>query len=769
MAGNEQVYQEAMKQGHSAGWDQNWEQAAQFYRRAVEEMPDRPQALTSLGLAYYEMQLFEEARVCYTQAAMMTPDDPLPAEKLAQIYERTGNLKEAAEIAMHAADMHLKLRDADKAIDNWTRVTRLIPEHLKAHSRLAMVYERLERKPQAAQEYLSVAALFQDMGQIEEAIQAVNKAVAIDPDNAEANSALELVMNNQTLPKPKRVPGSTGPLRMAAVRQMEAPPDMQFEHEGPDPIGEARQKALTVMAGLLFDVSSEDLEKDENLPKGLRGMVGGQDGEADLSKISLHLGLAIDFQTRAEEEEAAKELKKALDAGLSVPAGFFNLGMLYFRLDRQESAQRNLQRAVIHPDYTLACRLMIGDYYHERGLVREAAVEFLQALKLADIEVVGPELSDILSDQYETLIESRTQAAEEEDLHMLCQNITELLMQPNWRQKVKEARAQLPSAVTGALAMPLADILTQAESTEMVEALTHINQVSRQGFFRTAMEEAFALMSVAPTYLPLHIHMGELLLRQNRTREAIDKFTIVAETYACRGDANRATDILSKIVEIAPLDLSAHKRLIDRYIEQGQSEEAIMQYIHMADVQHRLAQMEAARKTYERALQYAQQSNADRKWCVSIMHNMADIDLQRLDWRQALRVYEQLRTLEPNDKTARKNLVELNLRMGKPKQAASELDNYLSYLETSNNEKEALPFLEKLVEDNEEMHFAHRHLAEQYQRLNQTKKAIEQWDKVAEMMVNSGDMEGAKQAIRAILVLNPPNAEKYRTALQHLD
>lgn len=769
MAGNEQVYQEAMKQGHSAGWDQNWEKAAQFYRRAVEEMPDRPQALTSLGLAFYEMQFFDEAKACYTQAAKLTPDDPLPAEKLAQIYERTGNIKDAAEISMHAADLHLKLRDADKAIENWSRVTRLIPAHLKAHSRLAMVYERLERKPQAAHEYISVAALLQDVGQIEEAIQAVNKAVAIDPDNEDANSALELVMNNKTLPKPKRMPGSTGPLRMAAVRQMEEPPDMDFEQQGPDPIGEARQKALTVLAGLLFDVSSEDLEKDETLPRGFRSAVGGKDGEANLSKISVHLGLAIDLQTRAEEEEAAKELKKALDAGLSVPAGFYNLGMLYFRLDRQESAQRNLQRAVSHPDYALACRLMIGDYYHGRGLVREAAVEFLEALKLADIEVVGPELKDILYDQYEPLIEAHTQGAEEEDLLMLCQNIIDLLMQPNWRQKVMEARAQMPTAVTGALTIPLADILTQAQSTEMVEALSHINQVSRQGFFRTAMEEAYYLMSAAPTYLPLHIHMGELLLRQNRTREAIDKFTIVAETYACRGDANRATDILSKIVEIAPLDLSSHKRLIDRYVEQGQVEEAIMQYIHMADVQHRLAQLEPARSTYEKALQYAQQSNADRKWGVSIMHNMADIDLQRLDWRQALRVYEQLRTLEPNDQTARKNLIELNLRMGKRKQAASELDNYLSYLATSNIELEALPFLEKLVEDNEEMHFARRHLAEQYQRLNQPKKAIEQWDKVAEMMVESGDTEGAKQAIRAILVLNPPNAEKYRIALQNLD
>jgi len=36
-------------------------------------------------------------------------------------------------------------------------------------------------------------------------------------------------------------------------------------------------------------------------------------------------------------------------------------------------------------------------------------------------------------------------------------------------------------------------------------------------------------------------------------------------------------------------------------------------------------------------------------------------------------------------------------------------------------------------------------------------------------MVAMGNKEGAKEAIRAILVLNPPNAEQYRTALQKLN
>jgi tetratricopeptide (TPR) repeat protein len=216
----ERKYQDAMNEGHSAAWDQRWEQAVEHYRRAVESLPEKPQAINNLGLAYFQLQKYGEAQACYERAEMLSPGDPLPVERLAQIYERVGNLKVAAEKSMKAADIYLKIKDADKAIENWARITRLLPEHLKAHSRLAVVHERLGHINQAVTEYISVAALLQDVGQVKEALQTVQKAASIAPDNLEVQQALELVRNNKTLPKPVRQRGATGPLRMAAVRDM---------------------------------------------------------------------------------------------------------------------------------------------------------------------------------------------------------------------------------------------------------------------------------------------------------------------------------------------------------------------------------------------------------------------------------------------------------------------------------------------------------------------------------------------------------------------
>ena len=131
-----------MNEGHSAAWDQEWDKAIASYRKALEEFPDQPKALNSLGLALYQVGQFEEALQTYQYVAKLSPNDPVPFEKVAQLSERLGDLKMAVEAAMRAADLYLNQRDADKALENWVRVTTLNPEHAAAHSRLALVHEK---------------------------------------------------------------------------------------------------------------------------------------------------------------------------------------------------------------------------------------------------------------------------------------------------------------------------------------------------------------------------------------------------------------------------------------------------------------------------------------------------------------------------------------------------------------------------------------------------------------------------------------------------
>ncbi|MEB2332911.1 MAG: tetratricopeptide repeat protein [Anaerolineaceae bacterium] len=69
MPGNEDLFQKAMSEGHSAAWDQEWNKAASAYRKALQEMPDQPKALNSLGLALFQLGEFDEALRTYTRVA----------------------------------------------------------------------------------------------------------------------------------------------------------------------------------------------------------------------------------------------------------------------------------------------------------------------------------------------------------------------------------------------------------------------------------------------------------------------------------------------------------------------------------------------------------------------------------------------------------------------------------------------------------------------------------------------------------------------------
>jgi tetratricopeptide (TPR) repeat protein len=216
------------------------------------------------------------------------------------------------------------------------------------------------------------------------------------------------------------------------------------------------------------------------------------------------------------------------------------------------------------------------------------------------------------------------------------------------------------------------------------------------------------------------------------------------------------------------MDMDARGRLIDQLVARGQTGEAIDEYLKLADVYYSLADLNMARKTFTQALRLAQSANVDRVWKVKILHRMADIDLQSLDWRQALRVFEQIRTLQPDDEKARTTLIDLNLRLRQETQAIAELDGYIAYLYDNKRTQDAIKFLENMIEDNPKQISIRRRLAELYRQVGRTADAISQLDRAGEISLDAGDRNGAAEVIMAILALNPPNAADYQRLLAQI-
>ncbi len=767
MPGREDVFQKAMNEGHSAAWDQEWDKAAAAYRKALQEFPDQPKALNSLGLALYQLANYEEALRIYQHVASLSPQDPLPVEKVAQLSERLGDLPNAVDSAMRAAELYLNQRDVDKAVENWVRVTTLNPEHIGAHSRLALVHEKLGHKQQASTEYLALASLVQRSSTPEKTQEMVDKALQLTPNSPEVKQAQALLASGQLLPKPVRSKGGTGPIRMAQVKQLQEPG--KTSASSLDPIMEARQKALTQLAEVLFDFSDESpaAQQRRGLSAIMRGTGPLSPQQAERTKIVLHLGQAIDALTQNQDAQAAEELDRALDAGFSHPSLYFLLGLLHSKGERVESAQRYLQHAVKHNDYGLASRLLQGQILLKRAQPKAASLEYLEALKLADSLVAPAEQADELRQLYEPLIETQQNETDETACQRLCENIAGLLLRPDWRDQLHKSREELPKQDSG-MPVPLAEVLLQTQSSQVLESMNRIHQLARAGALRSAMDAAFDAVQHAPAYLPLHTLIGDLLIQENRPEDAITKFEVVAEAYSARGEVNQAAKLLRRVIQLAPMDLAARTHLIDQLVARGQMDEAIKEYMELADIYYRLAELDMARKTYTTALRVAQQGGADRNWSVNILQRMADIDMQRLDWKQALRVLEQIRTLRPDDEIVRKQLIDLNLRMAQPQQAMAELENFITYLESNRKADRSLTFLEELTKEHSDQPLLQRALAEQLHRAGRTEEAVSSLDTLGESLLGAGKKKEAAEIIGQIIRMNPPNVDSYRQLLAQI-
>jgi tetratricopeptide (TPR) repeat protein len=181
-----------------------------------------------------------------------------------------------------------------------------------------------------------------------------------------------------------------------------------------------------------------------------------------------------------------------------------------------------------------------------------------------------------------------------------------------------------------------------------------------------------------------------------------------------------------------------------------------------------MAEIDAARTALTNALRLAQNTSVSFEWSLKLLHQIGDIDLSRLDWRRALLIYEQIRTIDPGDEKARGNAIDLNLRLGQEDQAASELDSYLEYLVKNDRGAEALNLLEDLTREHPGKQALHARLAEAYRAADRKADAIAQYDALGEIQLDAGNIQEAIQTVKTIIDLEPPDIEGYHELLNSL-
>jgi tetratricopeptide (TPR) repeat protein len=227
-------------------------------------------------------------------------------------------------------------------------------------------------------------------------------------------------------------------------------------------------------------------------------------------------------------------------------------------------------------------------------------------------------------------------------------------------------------------------------------------------------------------------------------------------------------DALERATVLAPLDMVLRSRLIAMLKRHGEIDRALDHSIALAEAYYQLAQVDKAREKYQDALQLAPRGSPEKQWGLQILHRIADIDMMRLSWRDAARTYHKVIQLAPDDERASVTLVEILFKLGQSHEALAELDRFLAGLASQGRTKKILAILNEMISQQPDNMGLLNRLAAAYAQAGEREKAIEHLDRLGELQLDAGLRGVAANTIRAILSLQPADAEGYNQLLERI-
>ncbi len=740
MARNREAYEQSMNAGHNAAWDQEWGLAVASYGRAIQEFPDDPEAHIHLGLGLLEMGRLDDALKVYTRAHQLAPEDPIPLEKSADVLEQMGRLREAAQQYVNVSEVYLAQHDLDKAIDNWERATRLTPGLIPVHAKLAQAYERIGEKKKAIYEYLNLAFNFRRLNDVERAIKAAQRALRLDRNNAQVLNILHVLESGgEILPPTDDI--MTAP-NGKAVLPLDDEPVALVEDNPLGPLGEALNYGLGLLAAFIMEGS-------------------------DAGKIAGDALQAMEAHRQGLYDIAVQAYQRA-DSKLRHPAIKMNLGGMLLLADKPNEAIKPLLDAVNHPQMATGAYHGLGKAYHIVEKDKQAVRYLLQSLQLVDTnQALMQDEQDQITSIYKRLSQT-IEGVNDENIKIIAKRLAELLEGHDWKQRIADTRRQLEETLREQGEKGVIDILIAEEGDRLTRSISLIDRYSRQGLLILAMDEAHRAIEFSPSYLPIHTRMAEIMIREGRLRNAVAKYNTIARTYLARGDNDRSRQILTNVLEMAPLDVAVRESLIELLEQEEHWDDALDQYIDLADTHHQLGNFDKSRETYTLAERIALRVNASPEKVVRIKHRIADIDQMRLDIRKAQKTYEEIIQLDPNDERAHRMLVDLNYRQGNQVEAIRRLDKLLGVYARNKQVNRIIQLLEELVTLYQNDTGLRSRLAAIYRQLGRQRDAIVQLDALGELQLEAGMHKDAANTIRQIIALNPEHVEDYQKLLGQL-
>ncbi|MBI4791057.1 MAG: tetratricopeptide repeat protein [Chloroflexi bacterium] len=736
MPSNKTVFQDAIKKGHNAAWDRQWAKAIAEYKRASVEFPEDVTVHLSLAHALEESGQVENALHECRIAAKLQPHDPLPLMRVAKLQERLQHHSEAAGTYLAIAELYVSQKAMGKAVEVWQKAAALEPDRTDVHQRLAEVYEQGAHHSLAAKEFLALARIYHKRGDLPKAIGAVQQALKLDSQNSAAQQLNDQLTRGEQLPSQET---------MAS------------------PVDQAQKAALSRLAETLLEERPSGAK-----PDAAEGLRGGETPALSQAETDALIARAVDAQSQHRVAEAVEAYRKLLDAGVQRPEVKFNLGLLYFETMRYDDAITWLRETIADPNYALASHFALGQCYRARGDVDAAVEHFLQVTKIVDLGSVRREQADELISVYEGLAESYVAKGDREQAESFSRALEEFLTSKGWEDKVREVRHHLEALHDDGGQVSLAEVIKIPESDKVLESLALSQEYLRRGKFQAAGEECFRAIELAPTYLPAHVRLAEVLTKAGQLEDARVKYQTLAELTAARGDLHHAESFYRNLLKISPNDVGERSKLIDVLSRQGRVDAALEEYLELGAGYARAEQWDKAAEKFAEGLRLAARSGITGALAMNLRHQLAQARTRQGDLKNALLVYQELRQQSPEDERAHLYVIDLEFRLSLTTAALRDLEELIARYRTRNEPQKAVAVLEDLAQSHPTQVAPRAWLAQIYINIGEKDKAISALDALGELQLSMGQKQAAAATVRQIIAMHPLRVEEYKQLLQQI-
>lgn len=534
---------------------------------------------------YMEFGLLEKARDAYSEMGRLAPEDPLPLQKLVNVYALINNKDEQVATMRHLADLYVRKQQLEEAIETFKSILNARPDDTRARMRYIDLYAGIGSEMELVGDYLKLIEVFSKRGALSEAARLFEKLISIAPDDPDIKEKyIQFLIQNKNEER-----AFSEMLALATIYVDNA----QFK------------KAINILAQAARIVPNDPVVHlqlaETYVLMNAKGMAVQEFSKtADLYEnagneekaIEIHEKiLAIDPQNLDAFKRLIERLK-AMGRSKDVVIYETKLADLYIERGLLDLAE-NIYRDILAEDpenveiwnFLIQTHLQIGleedliddyialgDLYQSKGSLKDAISQYRKVIETspANIEArrkyidaylqIG--LENDLVNEYLDLADALVQKDEVDEALRIYSHVMSL--DPENQKafnKLSETKTRYKKMEDAKKEETAPEKKAPAASKETKKKPPQPSPSASQTSSQDAIDNYKNILSVNPSNANARCKLAEIYLQLGRVDDAVAEWDKASETFIFKGELDKGINLCEKILERKPADAKIRERL----------------------------------------------------------------------------------------------------------------------------------------------------------------------------------------------------------------